>query len=140
MEDILSPGDIVGEGALFQSEALRLVPHQSPEQPRVADYVDPAREFEVVRKLGVGSYTNIYLVREVLSRSLTSEDDPIYPGGYLELDDAAPMRLLTEYGREYAIKLLPKAEFDEEELVAHLTEVRVCYLYFFPALKILLLW
>jgi hypothetical protein len=50
------------------------------------------------------------------------------------------MRLLTEYGREYAIKLLPKAEFDEEELVANLTEVRVCYLYSFLALKISLLW
>jgi hypothetical protein len=29
----------------------------------------------------------------------------------------------AEYGREYAIKLLSKADLDEEELAAQLTEV-----------------
>jgi hypothetical protein len=33
----------------------------------------------------------------------------------------------TEYGREYAIKLLSKADLDEEELVAQLTEVGIRY-------------
>jgi hypothetical protein len=60
----------------------------------------------------------------------------VYPGGRLELDDAASLHPPTEYGREYAIKLLSKADLDEEELVAQLTEVGIRYLYSFLALKI----
>jgi hypothetical protein len=121
IEDILSPGDLVGEGIPLLGEVLRLVPIQSP------NYEDPATEFEVVRKLGTGSYAVVYLVREVLARSPPSEDDHVYPGGRLELDDAASSHPPTEYGREYAIKLLSKADLDEEELVAQLTEVRIRY-------------
>jgi hypothetical protein len=136
VEDILSPGDIVGEGLSLLGEALLIVPNKSPEQPHIADYEDPAREFEVVRKLGTGSYAVVYLVREVLSRSSSSEDDPICPGG-LELDDATSMQPPTVYGREHAIKLLSKADLDEEELVAQLTEVRFRCLYSFLALRML---
>jgi hypothetical protein len=120
VEDILSPGDIVGEGIPLQGEFLRLAPNQSAEAP-VADDQELAPEFQVVSKLGTGSYAIVYLVREVLSRSPPSEDDHVYPGGRLEFDDAASMRS-SEYGREYAIKLLSKADLDEEELV-QLTEV-----------------
>ena len=118
IEDILSPGDIVGEGIPLQGEVLGLIPNHPP------NYHQLAREFQVVRKLGTGSYAVVYLVREILSRSPPSEDDHVYPSGRLELDDAASTRLLTEYGREYAIKLLSKADLDQEELVAQLTEVR----------------
>lgn len=121
VEDLLSPGDIVGEGIPLQGELLRLVPNQSAEQAPIADHQELAPEFQVVSKLGTGSYAIVYLVREVLSRSPPSEDDHVYPGGRLELDDAASMRS-SEYGREYAIKLLSKADVDEEELI-QLTEV-----------------
>src|SRR6267142_1902703 len=136
IEDILSPGDLVGEGIPLLGEVLRLVLIQSPEQSPVADYEVPAAEFEVVRQLGIGSYAVVYLVREVLSRSPPSEDDHVYPGGRLELDDAASLHPPTMYGRQYAIKLLSKADLDKEELVAQLTEVGIRYLYSFLALKV----
>ena len=121
----------MGEGVPLLGELLRLVPSQSAEQAPVADYHDLASEFQVVSKLGTGSYAVVYLVREVLSRSPPSEDDHVYPGGRLELDDAASMPCSAEYGREYAIKLLSKADLDEEELAAQLTEV-TCQLCHFP--------
>jgi len=125
IDDILLPGDLVGEGIPLQGELLRLVPNHSPEQSSVADHQDPAREFEVVGKLGTGSYAIVYLVREVLSRSPPSEDGHVYAGGPLELDDSASVRPPTEYGRNYAIKLLSKVNLDEEELSAQLAEVRL---------------
>ena len=121
VEDILSPGDIVGEGVPLLGELLRLVPSQSAEQASATDYQELASEFQVVSKLGTGSYAIVYLVREILFRSPPSEDDHVYPGGRLEFDDAASCS--AEYGREYAIKLLSKADLDEEELAAQLTEV-----------------
>jgi hypothetical protein len=134
VEDILSPGDIVGEGIPLQGELLRLVPNQSAEQVPLPDYGELASEFQVISKLGTGSYAVVYLVREVLSRSPPSEDDHVYPGGRLELDDASSMRAPTEYGREYAVKLLSKANLDEEELYAQLPEVTcpLCHLLFVP--------
>ena len=134
VEDILSPGDIVGEGIPLLGELLRVVPSQSAEQAPVADYQELASEFQVVSKLGTGSYAIVYLVREILFRSPPSEDDHVYPGGRLEFDDAASMPRSAEYGREYAIKLLSKADLDEEELAAQLTEVTcsLCHLPFVP--------
>ena len=134
VEDILSPGDIVGEGIPLQGELLRLVPNQSAEQAPLADYRELASEFQVVSKLGTGSYAVVYLIREVLSRSQPSEDDHVYPGGRLELDDTSSMRAPTEYGREYAIKLLSKADLDEEDPYAQLTEVTcpLCHVLFVP--------
>lgn len=131
-DDILSPGDIVGDGIPLQGELLHLVPNQSAEQAPFADYL--ASEFQVVKKLGTGSYAVVYLVREVLSRSPPSEDDHVYPGGRLEFDDISSMRAPTEYGREYAIKLLSKADLDEEDLYAQLSEVTcpLCHLIFVP--------
>ena len=126
IEDVLSHGDIVGEGIPLQGEPLRLVANRSAEHVPAADHQEPATEFEVVRKLGTGSYAVVYLVREVLCRYPPSEDDHIY-GGRLELDDvdvSLSRSPATEYGREYAIKLLSKADLNEEELVAQLTEVR----------------
>jgi hypothetical protein len=123
VEDILSPGDIVGEGIPLLGEPLRVVLSQSAEQAPVADYQEPAREFQVVDKVGTGSYAIVYLVREVLSRSPPSEDDHTYPGGRLELDDSARIPSRTVYGREYAIKLLSKADLEEEGQLVQLTEV-----------------
>lgn len=125
VEDILSPGDIVGEGIPLQGELLRLAPNRSAEQIPLADDREPASEFQVVSKLGTGSYAVVYLIREVLSRSPPSEDDHVYPGGRLELDDTSSMRAPTENSREFAIKLLSKADLDEEDPYAQLTEATI---------------
>jgi len=92
-EDVLAPGDLVGEGLFLQGDVLRRVDtspqasgYESPtadwqhdldhmlglskkEEVHIAGQEEPTKEFEVVRKLGSGSYAVVYLVREVLSRS-----------------------------------------------------------------------
>ena len=119
--DILSQGDLVGEGLCLQGEIISRVPISSSE-PRV-DHDEPAKEFEVVRKLGTGSYAVVYLVREVLSRSLPSDDGHVAAIGRMDLDDGSPGNQSTEYGREYAVKVLSKANLDEDALTAQLFEV-----------------
>lgn len=123
--DVLTQGDLVGEGLNLQGEVIQRVPISSSE-PRVDDD-EPAKEFEVVRKLGSGSYAVVYLVREVLSRPQPSDDGHAITIGRMDLDDGSPGNQSTEYGREYAIKVLSKANLDEEALEAQLFEVR-CYM------------
>lgn len=135
--DVLSPGDLVGEGIALQGDLVRRVPivsacPQSPDE-------EPVSQFEVVRRLGTGSYAVVYLVREVLSgadddgtRSRGSSFSGQQYVGRLDLDDASSeygsMRddqsssRNRVYGREYAIKVLSKANLDEEALEAQLFE------------------
>ena len=95
----------------------------------------PAKEFEVVRKLGTGSYAVVYLVREVLSRktmlvpssTLSSEDGHgVAAVGRMDMSDDGLVREEEDriYGQEYAIKVLSKANLDQEALDAQLFEVR----------------
>ncbi|KAI0829636.1 kinase-like protein [Trametes gibbosa] len=121
--DVLSQGDLVGEGLYLRGEAISRVPISSSE-PTV-DHDEPATEFEVVRKLGSGSYAVVYLVREVLSRPQPSDDGHAITVGRMDLDDGSPGNQSTEYGREYAIKVLSKANLDEEALEAQLFEATI---------------
>ncbi len=123
LDGVLSPGDSVGEGSLLQGEPVRRVsigPGIAP--TRSSDYKEPAKEFQVVRRLGAGSYAVVYLVQEVLSRPPPSEDGHMSTIGQMELDNRPSE---TVYGREYAIKCLSKANLDEEALAAQMTEVRL---------------
>jgi serine/threonine protein kinase len=119
-EDVLAPGDVVGEGARLQGELIRLVSIGSTS----LDYKEPAKEFEVVRRLGTGSYAVVYLVREVLYRPPPSEDGHTALMGPMELDGSVTS-LSVQYGREYAIKCLSKANLDEEALAAQMSEVTI---------------
>ncbi|RPD78274.1 hypothetical protein L226DRAFT_456926 [Lentinus tigrinus ALCF2SS1-7] len=121
--DVLSQGDLVGEGLYLQGEIVSRVPISSSE-PRV-DYDEPAKEFEVVRKLGTGSYAVVYLVREVLSRPVPSDDGHAIAVGRMDLDDGSFGNQSTEYGREYAIKVLSKANLDEDALTSQLFEATI---------------
>lgn len=121
LEDVLAPGDVVGEGLELQGETIRLV---SSTLDTNCD--PPAQEFEVVRRLGTGSYAVVYLVREVLSRPPSSDDGHMSIMGSMELDGKPTRHPQTIYGREFAIKLLSKANLDEEELEAQMSEV--CFL------------
>ena len=58
IEDVLSQGDIVGEGISLLDEPLRLVSNRFAEHVPAADHQEIATEFEVVRKLGAGSYAS----------------------------------------------------------------------------------
>jgi serine/threonine protein kinase len=88
----------------------------------------PAKWFEVVRKLGSGSYAVVYLVREVLSPSFQPQDDDnddtqLAFGDELELD--VPAKEPVKYGREFAIKCLSKANLNHDALEAQLFEATV---------------
>lgn len=139
IEDVLAPGDIVGEGCSLQGESIRLVSISSQldvdDDPELRE---PAQEFEVVRRLGSGSYAVVYLVKEVLSRSPPSEDGHMSTIGSMEFDSNLARRPETLYGREYAVKCLSKANLDEEALDAQLTEVRAVFslagFFYLPAL------
>lgn len=123
--DVLAQGDVVGEGLILQGETIVRVPIGSSE-PRIDD--EPANEFEVVRTLGTGSYAVVYLVREVLSRSTSPSSDDEHGAavaGSMELDDGYFGHAPTRYGREYAIKLLSKANLDEDALAAQLFEATI---------------
>ncbi|CCM00064.1 uncharacterized protein FIBRA_02091 [Fibroporia radiculosa] len=124
--DVLAQGDLVGEGLTLQGEMIIRVPISSSE-PRVDDD-EPAKEFEVVRRLGTGSYAVVYLVREVLSRTASPSSDDGHGAavaGRMELDDSYFGHRSPVYGREYAVKLLSKANLDEDALSAQLFEATI---------------
>lgn len=125
LEDVFSPGDIVGEGASLQGEIITLVSIGDSAIVRsdTPDYEKPDREFEVVKRLGAGSYAVVYLVCEVLYRPPPSDDG--HTVGALELEDTARLRPKTVYGREYALKCLSKANLDEDALAAQMSEVTI---------------
>jgi hypothetical protein len=121
VEDVLFPGDFVGQGGTLQGETISLV-SMGPHSSGVGDYREPAIEFQVKRRLGHGSYAVVYLVQEVLYRPQLSDDGHMPTMGVMELDATSTPQ--TSYGREYAIKCLSKANLDEEDLAAQMSEVR----------------
>ena len=116
LHDVLAPGDTVGEGFLLQGEPIRLVS---------SSHTQPAREFEVIKQLGTGSYAVVYLVQEVLSRPVHSEDGHMSTIGLMELDTTNKPVQHTVYGREYAIKCLSKADLDQDALAVQMSEVKI---------------
>lgn len=123
LEDVFASGDIIGEGAILQGETITLVSIGDAVSVRsdTPDYEQPAKEFEVVRRLGAGSYAVVYLVCEVLYRPPSDDGHTV---GTMELEDTSRPRPSTVYGREYALKCLSKANLDQEALAAQMSEVR----------------
>lgn len=88
-EDVLSPGDRVGEGLSLLGETIRVVDTSMSWEQEVDTAFgnfdknkygkeEPAPEFEVVRRLGAGSYAVVYLVREVLDHPPAGILDGLY--------------------------------------------------------------
>ncbi|KAF8134617.1 hypothetical protein EV363DRAFT_1397010 [Boletus edulis] len=119
LEDVLAPGDFIGEGIALQGHHIRLVP--PPVSHGSTDF-GLAKEFEVVRKLGTGSYAVVYLVREVLSRAQPSEDGHC---GIMDFGELPHSKSYITYGRDFALKCLSKANLDQEALAAQMTEVTI---------------
>ncbi|KIJ49587.1 hypothetical protein M422DRAFT_27953 [Sphaerobolus stellatus SS14] len=125
LEDVLNEGDWVGEGLRLQGELVRTVP--VPNAPQSNPNQLPAKWFEVVRKLGSGSYAVVYLVREILSpTTLPSHDydDSLDFADDFEFD-VPTGKQPTVYGREFAIKCLSKANLNRDALEAQLFEATV---------------
>lgn len=122
VDDVLTQGDFVRQGGTLQGETIRLVSIGNTPSP-IGDYQEPAAEFIVKRRLGHGSYAVVYLVQEVLDRPQLSDDGHMPTMGMMELDSNSAPHPRTLYGREYAIKCLSKANLDEEDLAAQMSEV-----------------
>ena len=121
-EDVLAPGDLIGEGLMFQGEPVARV--SMPPRVRESEFDDepePALEFEVVKRLGSGSYAVVYQVREVLERRDLSDDGCF--GGRMDGPDGEQSTEKRVYGGEFAVKCLSKANLDEEALEAQMVEV-----------------
>lgn len=126
VHDVLAQGDIVGAGVALNGEPITEVALPvAPDCPAKAPPDElPAQHFEVVRKLGSGSYAVVYLVREYfgpLPPSSPAADD-LLPAGEMDLDDS-PGQSKPRYGREFAIKCLSKANQDSTQ--AQLLEATV---------------
>ncbi|KJA26727.1 hypothetical protein HYPSUDRAFT_63517 [Hypholoma sublateritium FD-334 SS-4] len=115
IEDVLAPGDVVGDGCFLQGEQIRTV--AAAHQPHA-----PAQEFEVIKQLGPGNYTVVYLVHEVLARPPPSEDGHMSTIGAMEFNQPRPG---VVYGRKYAIKCLSKADLDEDVLAVQMSEITI---------------
>jgi serine/threonine protein kinase len=139
LEGLLNEGDIIGEGIPLLDHPLTKInfpvslSRQSSADERERE---PAPTFEVVRKLGTGSYAVVYLVREVLSdppsrsaRLSSPEEEGMFDLDYNSVpcvsSDHSSTTATTVYGREFAIKCLSKANLDEDALQAQLLEVIV---------------
>jgi hypothetical protein len=127
IDDVLVPGDIVGEGFYLQGEVIREV--QSLPQQQGHPDLKPANELEVIKQLGTGSYAVVYLVQEVLARPALSDDGHMSTIGQMEgYNTTGPQQV--QYGRKYAVKCLSKANLDEEALAVQMSEVcciRACF-------------
>ncbi|KAH7092684.1 Pkinase-domain-containing protein [Auriculariales sp. MPI-PUGE-AT-0066] len=143
--DVLIQGDIIGAGRYLNGEVVREV---SRRESTTTDHDQSAHCFEVVRKLGTGSYAVVYLVRERLDTLPDSDDDcsddmasEELPTGRLELDSAPSSSSLSysssqqrrqqhhhhepRYGREFAIKCLSKGNLGQDALAAQRDEATI---------------
>jgi hypothetical protein len=116
-DDVLSPGDLVGEGYTIQGEFIVPIsrPSHSPHSP--------LQEFEVVKTIETGTYAVVYLVREVLSRPIPSVEGLLLLMGSMDIDADPDPAVSVEYGRHYVIKCLSKADLDDDTRAAQLAEV-----------------
>ncbi|KIK03076.1 hypothetical protein K443DRAFT_655140 [Laccaria amethystina LaAM-08-1] len=105
--------------ALTSSDSKQVSSHSTNSSRR--------QEFEVVRRLGTGSYAVVYLVQEVLFRPAPSEDGHMSTIGFMEFsDDGTFVRNPeTVYGCNFAIKYLSKANLDKDALAARMSKVTI---------------
>lgn len=122
VQDILFPGDVIGQGLNFQGERVRLLPISASHHNGDDDLNAPSIKFEVVRALGTGSYAVVYQVRQILSGYPPTED--LSPISAVNFDDFPSCPAPVKYGREYALKCLSKADLDKDALSTQMFEVR----------------
>ena len=114
--DALFEGDRLGIGLMHEGHAIvdALDDSQASETPSQSLHspLDDGIQFEVVRRLGYGSYAIVYLVREVLyDDTTTTEEDE-----YLFAASSAAPKAGPVYGREFALKCLSKADLTVEQM------------------------
>ena len=122
VQDILFPGNIIGQGLDFQGERVRLLPISASHHNSDDHLNAPSIKFEVVKALGAGSYAVVYQVRQILSGYPPVAED-LSPICAVDFDDIPSCPAPVKYGREYALKCLSKADLDKDALSAQMFEV-----------------
>ena len=122
IQDILFPGDAIGQGLYFHGERVRLLPIPVSHRNVVDNLNAPSLKFEVVKALGTGSYAVVYQVRQILSSYPPYMED-LSPISAVNFDGLPSSSTSTRYGREYALKCLSKADLDKDALSAQMFEV-----------------
>ena len=122
MQDILFPGDVIGQGLNFYGERVRLLPISASHHNGDDGLNVPSIKFEVVKALGTGSYAVVYQVRQILSGYPPPTED-LSPISAVNFDDFPSSPSSVRYGREYALKCLSKADLDKDALSAQMFEV-----------------
>ncbi|CED85242.1 protein kinase [Phaffia rhodozyma] len=115
--------------AASSSAPLLPVPSSSPLGSRPIDQPDgqhDLKRLEVVRRLGIGSYAVVYLVREVIDQN-DSHNDQEWDFGELDEDeDGVGSRSdHRTYGKEFALKCLSKQDLDDESLEIQMFEATI---------------
>ncbi|KAF9780975.1 hypothetical protein BJ322DRAFT_1011736 [Thelephora terrestris] len=124
MQDILFPGDVIGQGLYLYGERVRLLPIPAS-QRNVDDGLNaPSIKFEVVKALGTGSHAVVYQVRQILS-SYPPQTEDLSPISAVNFDDIPFSPTQVKYGREYALKCLSKVDLDKDALSAQMFEATI---------------
>jgi len=128
-EDILGEGDIVGDGVMLNGESVTAIDHGR--DPVLGGPQNGAQaRYEIVKKLGSGSYATVFLAREILAEP-TPPSDTDLPFEWNGSDDAhadpdvtirtpglSPSPTGRSYGRPFAIKCLSRASLTTPESLA----------------------
>ncbi|CAE6465374.1 unnamed protein product [Rhizoctonia solani] len=121
-EETLGEGDVVGHGAVLNGEVVTAVDHGR--EPVLGGPQNGAHaRYEIVRKLGSGSYATVFLAREILAEPFPPTDSDL-PFEWNGSDDAHADPDMTlrppgrTYGRSFAIKCLSRASLTSPESLA----------------------
>ncbi|KAB5589154.1 Calcium-dependent protein kinase 30 [Ceratobasidium theobromae] len=115
-DDMLGEGDVVGHGLDVNGELVTAVDHGRGPVAGGPHNGLHAR-YEIVSKLGSGSYATVFLAREVLADPLLPDSD--LPFEWHGSDDAdVTVRAARTYGRSFAIKCLSRASLASPESLA----------------------
>ncbi|CAE6372776.1 unnamed protein product [Rhizoctonia solani] len=122
-EETLGEGDVVGHGMVVNGEVVTAVDH-GREPVLGGPENGPNARYEIVRKLGSGSYATVFLAREILAEPVPPTDSD-FPFEWNGSDDAhadPDMTIRTStgrtYGRSFAIKCLSRASLTTPESLA----------------------
>ncbi|QRW24143.1 Negative regulator of sexual conjugation and meiosis [Rhizoctonia solani] len=113
-EETLGEGDVVGHGMIVNGELVTAVTMANGANAR----------YEIVRKLGSGSYATVFLAREILAEPgpPTDSDLPFEWNGSDDTHADPDMTIRPSsariYGRSFAIKCLSRASLTSPESLA----------------------
>ncbi|QRW25117.1 Negative regulator of sexual conjugation and meiosis [Rhizoctonia solani] len=122
-EETLGEGDVVGHGMIVNGELVTAVDHGR--EPVMGGPENGANaRYEIVRKLGSGSYATVFLAREILAEPgpPTDSDLPFEWNGSDDTHADPDMTIRPSsariYGRSFAIKCLSRASLTSPESLA----------------------